>query len=571
MSAELAGNAYVEMSVKGQAQFAKSFTEMQSRIRVFGNALNQVNSANKTSTLRKGLSSLLGGFKQLTAAALKYGSIAGVALGAGVTAYLAASIKKASDLQETMNKFNVVFAENAAGMDRWGTSFAKAMGRSKNETKKMLADLQGFLRAMGVAPDQSARMSQALTQLSYDLASFNNVADEEAFTALMSAISGEAEPMKRFGVVVNDAAMKAELLKRGLDPDTATEAQKAMARYNVILQGTALAQGDVQRSSQSYANQLKALQAAWDDLSAQVGTVFIPYAQVLLGMLKELVVDIGKHTGALDLASVSTNKLSESSGGLMSVLSGLLKFWNGIATAINSVVYLMQEFLILLLKANKLAGTALSYTPAGLMARAGGYGETHDQAIAMLDAATKSMEEGRDATLKRLENNVDFAGPNGIQDWMASIGEEMRKAREMVRQEMQRQMQQAAQQGGAGANLNPFTNLGPGVADPKDAAKAQTAAQRAAKAAAAAAEKQRRAEITKRKKEIDAQILALKETAREVASPQALERTSVAAFEKFKENQQNEQKAIQEKQLKQLEKIKKALDNPNIGITVVGG
>lgn len=567
MSAELAGNAYVEMSVRGQADFAKAFAEMQASIRGMSNSLGKINSGNKTGALRKALSSITSGFKSLASAAAKYGAIAGAALGAGLTAYMVQAINKASDLQETMNKFNVVFAENATYMEQWGNQFAAQMGRSKNETLKMLADLQGFLRAMGVAPDQSARMSQALTQLAYDLASFNNVADDEAFTALMSAISGEAEPMKRFGVVVNDAAMKAELLKRGLDPDTATEAQKAMARYNVILQGTALAQGDVQRSSQSYANQLKALKAAWDDLAAQIGTVFLPYAQVLLGMLKEIVQEIGKHTSGLDLASVSTDKLASSSAGLLPVLSGLLKFFNALGFAANSVVYIVQDLVGLLAKASKMGGKWFEMASLGAVKNL----DHHNKAMAMLDGIINSMEQGMDATSKRLSANIDFAGPNGVQDWMASIGSEMQKARQQIQQEMQRQAAQAARGGGARANLDPFGNLGPGVVDPKDAAKAQTAAQRAAKAQAAAAEKQRRTEIANQKKLIDAQILALKETAREVANPQALERTGVAAFEKFIENRQNEQKAIQEKQLKVLEKMKAALDNPNIGIAVVGG
>ena len=354
MSAELAGNAYVEMSVRGKAEFAKAFTEMQASIRAFSARVSDLGKGNPTGGLKRALSSVVSGFKDMAAAAVKYGAIAGTALAAGLVAFLGQAIKKASDLQETMNKFNVVFGSNAKAMEQWGVQFAKQMGRSKTETLKFMADMQGFVVPMGVDPQQAMQMSQALTQLSYDLASFNNVSDEEAFTALMSGLSGEAEPMKRFGVIVNETAVKAELLKRGLDPTTANEAQKAMARYNIILQGTTMAQGDVERSSDSYANRLKALQAAWDDLSAQIGTMFMPVAEILLAWLKDFIQELGASTGAIDGTSQSIGNLGGSGSWLMTIVGGLIKFWNALAFVINGAVFLLRKFFSLMIEVAKL-------------------------------------------------------------------------------------------------------------------------------------------------------------------------------------------------------------------------
>lgn len=538
MSAELAGKAYVEMSVKGKEQFAKSFAEMQASIKSFSSRMSEIGRGNATGNLKKALSSVVSGFKGMAQAAMRYGAIAGAALAAGLVAFLGQAIKKASDLQETMNKFNVVFGSNAQAMEQWGVQFASQMGRSRNETLKFMADMQGFVVPMGVDPQQAMQMSQSLTQLSYDLASFNNVSDADAFQALMSAISGEAEPMKRFGVIVNETAVKAELLKRGIDPTTANEAQKAMARYNIILQGTAMAQGDVERSSDSYANRLKALQAAWDDLSAQIGTMFMPVAEILLGWLKDFITQLGLSTGSIDGTSQSLEGLGGSGSFLMTVVGGLIKFWNALGFVINGAVFLLRKFFSLMVSVAKLA------TNNPVTKKLFGT-ENIEMATAALQAAQDELEKGAGESWDAMNKNIDVFGPDGVEQWMAGFGDTLRNAREKAKESLGGGPD--GQQPRVTADMSQIEDLTRGNQAPDPDALRQ-----------------------QKIDEIQAQMDALRERTNEVATPQALEANTLAALEKFRENQQNEMKAIQQKQLANLERMRKAIEDPDTAIVAIG-
>jgi len=536
MSAELAGQAYVEMSVRGKEQFSKAFTEMQASIRTFSARMGDLNKAN-TSGLKRALGSIQSGFKDLASSAAKYGKLIGVGLAAGAVAFLAQAIKKASDLQETLNKFNVVFGSNAKAMQDWGTQFAQQMGRSRGETLKFMADMQGFVVPMGVDPQQAMQMSQAMTQLTYDLASFNNVSDEEAFTALMSGLSGEAEPLKRFGVIVNETAVKAELLKRGLDPSTANEAQKAMARYNIILQGTAMAQGDVDRSSDSYANRLKALQAAWDDLSAQIGTVFMPVAEALVGWLRQFIQELGGSIGTMDGATESLNGVGGGGSWLMTIVGGLIKFWNALAFVINGAVFLIRKFFSLMISVAKLA------TNNPVTKKLFGT-DNIEVATAALQAAQDELEKGATDSWEALNKNIDVFGENGVENWMRGFGDSLRQAREKMKTDQPGQDGKPVEK--VRADLSQIEDLKTGQKESPEAL---------------------------RKKQIDeiqAQMDALKERTGEVATPQALEANTLAAMEKFRENQQNELKAIQQKQLAALERMKQALEDPETTLVAIG-
>lgn len=535
MSAELAGQAYVEMSVKGQAEFAKAFAEMQAHIKAFSNRVATMDNRGVTSALQRSVMGLAGAFKNLISTVARYGAVAGAALGAGAAAYFTQAIKQASDVQETMNKFNVVFEDNAAAMAQWGDQFASQMGRSRGETKKMMADLQGFLRPMGIDPKQAAQMSQSLTQLSYDLASFNNVADEETFTALMSAISGEAEPMKRFGVIVNDAAMKAELLKRGLDKDTATEAQKAMARYNIILEGTKLAQGDVERSSESFANRLKALQAGWNDLAAVVGEKFLPYGEALLAWATAILTDLEGLANGTEGAGQQIEALGISLSDVVAFGNGVVSVFHFIAGAIKGAMGVLATFMAGLTKlASYVADNPVTRRLFGM--------ENAQMAGAALSGASDQFLKDAQAYFDSAGASFDAATKETIQSTIDNIRRSLDQAKAEL--EAKRKETKAAAEK-AKADLSQIANLGPEVLNE---------------------EAQRKA----RKKELQDQIDALKGKAIELASPQALASTSVEAFQKFQENNQTAMRAIQEKQLKALEKIKKELEDKDVAIVGMG-
>lgn len=201
---------------------------------------------------------------------------ASVAIGAGILGAFAAPVKAASDLEETMNKFNVVFGDSATLVKAWGDEYARQVGRSKRQVADFLASSQDLLVPLGLDPKAAEETSKQLTKLSVDLASFNNMADADTMRDLQAALTGSGEVMKKYGVIVSEAAVKQELLDQGLDPKNVTEAQKAMARLDIIMRGTTAAQGDAERSAGSFANQMKALWANAENIAGALGERITP-------------------------------------------------------------------------------------------------------------------------------------------------------------------------------------------------------------------------------------------------------------------------------------------------------
>ena len=207
--------------------------------------------------------------------ALRIGSrLAGVGLSAA--GLFIPAIKAASDLEEVINKFNVVFGGNAAAVKAWGDEYALQVGRSKRQIAEFLANTQDLFIPLGFDAAAAEEMSKKVTTLAVDVASFNNKLDADVLRDFHSALTGGGETVKKYGVVLDQAGTKLELLRMGLDPKEATNAQKAQARLNILLQGTTAAQGDAIRSAGSFANSLKGLRGSLEDTAAAIGKDLLP-------------------------------------------------------------------------------------------------------------------------------------------------------------------------------------------------------------------------------------------------------------------------------------------------------
>jgi len=195
-----------------------------------------------------------------------------LASGGAIAAALVPAINKASEFQERFSKFQTVFGKNSQAVKEWGDEFAGQVGRSKSDITNFLASSQDLLIPIGLDEATATETSKQLTKLAVDLASFNNTSDDDAMRDLQAALTGSGEVMKKYGVIVSEAAVKQELLNRNIEPKSATEAQKAMARLGIIMEGTTAAQGDALRTAGSFANQMKALRASFSDFLVAAGT-----------------------------------------------------------------------------------------------------------------------------------------------------------------------------------------------------------------------------------------------------------------------------------------------------------
>ncbi len=253
----------------------------------------------------------LEGLAKIGRGALTAGMVAGGAAIAVVGGLLASTIGPASDLNETINKVGVVFGEQADSVLRFGENSATALGMSTNAALAAAGTYGNLFRAMGIGEATSAKMSTTLVQLAADLASFNNANPQEVLDALRSGLAGETEPLKRFGINLNEATLKAQALEMGLwdGKGTLDASARAQAAYALIMEQTSLAQGDFARTSGGLANQQRILAATLENLRAKVGTAFLPLmttlSQTLINLLNNPAVQAGINNIVAGLSSLA--------------------------------------------------------------------------------------------------------------------------------------------------------------------------------------------------------------------------------------------------------------------------
>ena len=220
----------------------------------------------------------------------KAGAVAGIA-GAVIGKSL---IKSASDLQESVSKINAVFGNSSRTVISWSETTAKALGVSQRQALEAAGTYGNLFQAFGMSAPQAQQMSMSLVELAADMASFNNVSIEDALLALRSGLSGEAEPLKRFGVAINDARLKEEALRMGLykGKGILDVTAKSQAAYALILKDTALQQGDVARTSDGVAFKMKSFGAQVDDVRSQIGTALIPVFSSLMSFMNDRVLPV---------------------------------------------------------------------------------------------------------------------------------------------------------------------------------------------------------------------------------------------------------------------------------------
>jgi hypothetical protein len=200
-----------------------------------------------------------------------------------------AMIDLASDIEEMEGKSKVVFGQFRANVVKELEEFGNAVGRSTHELEGMASTVQDTFVPMGFARGEAAKLSVELTKLAVDTASFNNASDVDTIKAFQSALVGNHETVRRFGVVITEATLNQELLNMGIEGGNkaATNAQKVQARLNLITDGVKDAQGDAARTAESYANQMKGLKGEFEELVGELGEKFLPIMVKIIKKLRE--------------------------------------------------------------------------------------------------------------------------------------------------------------------------------------------------------------------------------------------------------------------------------------------
>jgi hypothetical protein len=269
----------------------------------------------------------------------KLGGLMTLGLTTPILAAGAASIKAASDYEESMNKVKVVFEGSAQAVLDWSKDSATAMGISQSAALEAAGTYGNLFTAQGMGIPQAQKMSQTLVELSADLASFNNAAPDEVLLALRSGLSGEIEPLKRFGVALNEPIMKMKAMEMGLGDNilALTEAQKIQVRYAIIMDQTTKAQGDFARTADGMANSSRILKAQLIDASASLGRQLLPYALQAVQAISKLVTQFTEMSPTGQKVVIVLLAIVAALGPVLSFVGTLLTVLPALGTAFTAI------------------------------------------------------------------------------------------------------------------------------------------------------------------------------------------------------------------------------------------
>ena len=275
-------------------------------------------------------------------------AVAGVAMVAPLIMF----VKKAAEAEESESLFTVALGKNADEVRAWSEALRESLGLNAFEIRKNVGIFNTMFGSMGLGEKAALDMAKGLVVLSEDMASFFNLEPEIAFQKLQAGITGESEPLKRLGILVNETTVKAFAMANAIGTaSTATETQarkvrlanitlkqgvialkkskksaqlkalaleklnlkyqnsidaatkfkielteqdKVLARYGLILQQTGLAQGDLERTQDSATNQARRLKNEYKTMSIEIGQVFLPMAKEMIKTLVPIVKSIGE-------------------------------------------------------------------------------------------------------------------------------------------------------------------------------------------------------------------------------------------------------------------------------------
>lgn len=212
----------------------------------------------------------------LSAGARMFTSIEGAISGA--VDIMQDAIKNASDLRESIALSQQVFEKNAGAIETWASTASTAFGMTKKEALDTAAQFGNAFKNVGMSLDQTTDQAEQLTRLAADLGSAFNQSSQVVAISLRSGLLGESEPMRRFGVFLNEVQVEAKLAAMGIAKVNGeyTQGQKVMARYELIMEQTAGSQGMFGRDTGSLADAQKRLDAQLTDLSASIGEELLP-------------------------------------------------------------------------------------------------------------------------------------------------------------------------------------------------------------------------------------------------------------------------------------------------------
>lgn len=266
---------------------------------------------------------------------------------------IASWITESNSYIENLNLFSVSMGEYAEEAQKYAEAVGELMGIDPGAWMRNQGVFNTIISGFGVASDQAYLMSKNLTQLGYDLSSFFNISYEDAFQKLQSGISGELEPLRRLGYDLSVARLQQEALNLGIEKSVMemTQAEKSQLRYYAIMTQVTVAQGDMARTLNAPANQLRVLQAQVTQCARALGNIFIPalnavlpYAIALAKILRILASAIASFFG-FELPEVDYSGISAGASAVGDLADGAGSAADGLGDATEAAKKLKNAML----------------------------------------------------------------------------------------------------------------------------------------------------------------------------------------------------------------------------------
>lgn len=268
----------------------------------------------------------------------KKATSAGKKLTTSVTAPIAAMYTLAanlgSDYEENLNKIDVAFGNSADAVKAWAETAREQFGLSKVQASAAVSAFGALGKGIGLTEEEAAGMSTTLAGLSADLGSYFNVSTEDSAKALEGIFTGEAEALKKFGVVMNETNLKAFAEEQGLVYNELDQTEKTMLRYQFVLAKTTDAQGDFARTSDGTANSTKVFKAALQDLGTAIGSQLLPIITPLIQKVSDFISKIADLPAPIQKVITVAGLLLAAVGPVLLTLGGLV---SGISTAVGGL------------------------------------------------------------------------------------------------------------------------------------------------------------------------------------------------------------------------------------------
>jgi hypothetical protein len=284
------------------------------------------------------------GLKAAEKTMMDFGKKASLYLTTPLVAAGVGAFKMASDLNESLNKVDVAFDEQAKTVRDWSKTTLESFGIAQGTALDMAALYGDMSTSMGISTKKAAEMSKRLTGLAGDLASFKNIQVDVARTALAGVFTGETESLKRLGIVMTEANVSAWAMANGIEKqyDEMSQAEKVATRYEYVLAMTANSQGDFARTSDGAANQMRIFQESVKEVGATFGQELLPIITPMIHGLNNWLKSLGELTTTQKQWILGGIAASAAIGPLSMGIGLLIKGYTGLVTGVQGTIKVLN-------------------------------------------------------------------------------------------------------------------------------------------------------------------------------------------------------------------------------------